>query len=336
MKWAHCPFLRFARDCKGFRRECPLHYPSMSAALTPSRSTEVDLERLSRVMCAVAIDDRDRHVFAHALALARRSDAQLLVVHAASPEIAFNRGATERVDFLRKLRSMAERAGVDVRVTVQQGLVAEIILLHARARNADLIVLGTGRKESRRGLSRWIAEQVLRDAPCPTLVVPQASDAPALVENILCAVDFSPASQAVVREAVRLSKYGKQPVTLLHVVDGAGSSHHVHSARLSTNEFNHGLGAEALAKLQALIPQPDQGAVVARVAVGRPVTEMLRAARNTKAQLIVIGAARRSRIGSRLFGKTGQLLRDARCPVLAVPVAAVANQVTGGVLKQAA
>jgi universal stress protein A len=294
------------------------------------------LKRLSRVMCAVAIDDRDRHVFAHALALARRSDAQLLVVHAASPEIAFNRGATERVDFLRKLRSMADAAGVDVRVTVQQGPVAEIILLHARAPNADLIVMGTGPTESRRGLSRWIAEQVLRDAPCPTLVVPRASDAPALMENILCAVDFSPASQAAVREAVRLSEYSKQPVTLLHVADGAGSSHHVHSARLSTLEFNGGLAADALTKLQALIPQSGRGTVVARVAVGRPVREILRAARNSKAQLIVIGAARRSAIGSRLFGKTGQLLRDAKCPILAVPVATVAKQVTRDVHEQAA
>lgn len=57
------------------------------------------MKRLSRVICAVAIDDRDRHVFAHALALARRNDANLLVLHAASPEIAFNQGATERVDF---------------------------------------------------------------------------------------------------------------------------------------------------------------------------------------------------------------------------------------------
>ena len=80
-----------------------------------------EMLRDSRVMCAVAIDDRDRHVFAHALALARRHDAKLLVVHAASPDIAFNRGATERVDFLRTLRLMAEEAGVDVRVTVQQG-----------------------------------------------------------------------------------------------------------------------------------------------------------------------------------------------------------------------
>lgn len=305
------------------------------AALTPCDQRRLELKRLSRVMCAVAIDDHDRHVFAHALALARRNDAQLLVVHAASPYIAFNRGATERIDFLRKLRSIAEEAGVDVRVTVQRGPVAEIVLLHARARHADLLVLGTGRKESRRGLSRWIAERVLRDAPCPTLVVPQASDGPTMIENILCAVDFSPASHAAVREAIRLSGYGGRPVTLLHVLEAGGSSMPMHSTMPAVHQYQRRLGADALCKLRALIPQPDRGDAAARVALGRPVTEILKAARNMKTPLIVIGATRRSGIGSRLFGKTGQLLRDARCSILAVPISTVARQATDNVREEA-
>ena len=180
------------------------------------------------------------------------------------------------------------------------------------------------------------AEQVLRNAPCPTLIVPQTSEPATLVDNILVAVDFSPASQAAILEAVHLSESSKQPVTLLHVVDAAGSSQHMHAARLATNEFHRGLGADALAKLQLLIPQGKEGTAVARVAVGRPVTEVLRAARNVKAQLIVIGAARRSRIGSKLFGKTGQLLRDAERPILAVPVSDAANPDTKRVHKVAA
>ena len=294
------------------------------------------MKRLSRVLCAVSIDDRDRNVFEHALALARRHNAKLLLLHAALPEVAFNRGATQRIDFLRTLRSIAEGAGVDVQVSVQRGPIAEIILLHARARSADVIVLGTGKKESRRGLSGWIAEQVLRDAPCPTLIVPQAWTGSALVEHILCAVDFSPASHAAVRAAVQFSEYSKQSVTLLHVVDVGGSFLHVHSARLATNEFHRGRGADALAKLQSLIPPGNEGTAVGRVAVGQPVTEILRAARDTKAQLIVIGAQRRTRIGSKLFGKTGHLLRDANCPVLAVPVAAAANHATENVRRKAA
>ena len=234
------------------------------------------MKRLSHVLVAVALDDRDRRVFAHALALARRHDAKLLLLHATSPEMSLNRGATERVEFLRQLRSLAEAAGVDIRVAVQTGPVHEIILLHARARNTDLIVLGTGRKESRRGLSGWIAEQVLRASLCPTLVVPEAWDAGERLEQILYAVDFPSASQAVTYDVV-----------------------------------------------QPLIPYESEGAAVARVAPGRPAAEIL-------------GAARRTRLGSTLFGKTGQLLRDAKCAILAVPVAAIAKQGTQHLHKEAA
>jgi nucleotide-binding universal stress UspA family protein len=59
--------------------------------------------------------------------------------------------------------------------------------------------------------------------------------------------------------------------------------------------------------------------VLAQVVVGSPVAEIMRAARAMNAQLLVIGADRRSNRGGRLFGKTGQLLRDARCPVRVVP-----------------
>ena len=296
----------------------------------------LNLKRLSHVLVAVAIDDRDRHVFAHALALARRHDAKLLLLHATSPDMSLNRGATARVEFLRQLRSLADAAGVEIRVAVQTGPVHEIILLHARARKVDLIILGTGRKESRRGLSRWIAEQVLRDAPCPTLVVPQATKPAAIdIENILVAVDLDPASQAAIRDAVQFFHSSKD-LTLLHVVDAAGSHEHVHSARMATNEFHRGMGADALTKLQSLIPLGSGDAVDARVAVGRPVAEILRAARNTKAQLIVIGAARRTRIGSKLFGNTGQLLRDADRLILAVPVTDAATQGTEGLRRKAA
>jgi nucleotide-binding universal stress UspA family protein len=91
----------------------------------------------------VAIDERDRRVFEHPLSLAQRHGAKLLLLHAASPQVSFNRGATERVDFLRRLRALAEAAGVEIRVTVQTGPADEIILLHARAREADLIRFGT-------------------------------------------------------------------------------------------------------------------------------------------------------------------------------------------------
>jgi len=279
------------------------------------------LNRFSNVLCAVAIDERDRLVFEHALALARRHGAKLLLLHATSPQVAFNRGATERVAFLRRLRSLAETAGIDIRVAVQTGPVDEIILLHARARQVDLIVIGTSRTAARRGLSGWIAERVLRDAPCPTLVVPETAKAPtSFPDSVLCAVDFSPASLSAVQEAVRMSNHGNRRVTLLHVVDGSGTV-----AR-----------SKELDKLRYLIPAPDRAVVLAQVAVGRPVTEILRAVRAINAELLVIGATPRTRVGSRLFGETGQILRDTRCPVLAVPALIAAPAQGDGAGKIAA
>ena len=275
------------------------------------------MKRLSRVLCAVSIDERSLQVLDHALAVARRHGAQVLILHAVSPLISYNHGATERVDLLRRLRSRSEAAGVDVRVEVQQGPTDEIILLHAKARNVDLIVIGTSRREKRRGLSRWIAERVLRDAPCPTLVVPEsATDPTTIAVSVLCTVDFSSASPAVVEEALRLSDDSRRRVTLLHVMNGRD--------------------ATALNKLQSLIPSSKHGALLVEVVGGRPAAEIVRVAREMKAQLLVIGAVRRSGLGSRLFGKTGQLLRDAPCPVLAVPAGSVTHSATEDIQSLAA
>ena len=74
-------------------------------------------------------------------------------------------------------------------------------------------MIGTSRREKRRGLSRWIAERVLRDAPCPTLVVPEsATDPTTIAGSVLCTVDFSSASPAVVEEALRLSDDNRRRV----------------------------------------------------------------------------------------------------------------------------
>ena len=214
-------------------------------------------------------------MFAQALALARRHDAQLLLLHATSPQVSLNRGATERVDFLRQLRALADAAGIDIRVTVQTGPVDEIILLHARARQVDLIVLGTARdKETRRGLSGWIAERVLRDAPCPTLVVTHTSaHQNSAAEAILCAVDSSPASQAAVRVAREMAEHGNRPVTLLHVIEGGGMGEQSIRRWIAAADYDRELGVDALKKLRSLIPPPAPGAMMGRVAIGEPVDE---------------------------------------------------------------
>jgi len=286
---------------------------------------------LSHVLCAVDINEDGPRVFSRALTVSRNSGARLSLLHAASPELSFNRGATERVDFLRQLRSLAEAAGVEVRVDVQRGYVTETILHHARTRRPDVVVIGMSRKERRRGLSGWVAEQVLRDAPCPTLIVPKLGTSDGTIENILCAVDFSPTSHAAISEALRFASSGWRPLTLLHVVPRPDNRQQRQSVWIPAREYYRDQGAVALDKLRFLVPPSHRTRVTTAVAVGQPTEEILRAARGLSNPLLVIGGRNRNRVGSRLFGKTGTLLRDATFPMLAVPIsAAVARTVEAG------
>ena len=93
------------------------------------------------------------------------------------------------------------------------------------------------------------------------------------------------------------------------------------SIRTQAVSYRH-LAEAALQKLQALIPPTDGGVVLARVTMGKVAPEILRAACASRADLVVVGAQPRSRLGRRLFGVTRRLLQEAPCPVLAVPTRA--------------
>jgi nucleotide-binding universal stress UspA family protein len=89
------------------------------------------------------------------------------------PQYPFSWHQTERLELLTTLRERAERQGVPIRTVEQHGDPARTIVLHANARKADLVVLGSNR---RRGWQRFregsVGERVLRRAEWPVLVVP--------------------------------------------------------------------------------------------------------------------------------------------------------------------
>lgn len=71
------------------------------------------------------------------------------------------------------------------------------------------------------------------------------------------------------------------------------------------------LAEAAFQKLQALTASKDEGAVLARVTIGRVAPEILRAAWASRADLVVVGAQPRSRLGRRLFGVKRRLSEEA-------------------------
>ena len=128
---------------------------------------------IGKILCAIDLTKASRNAFDRALSIARVSKARLYVLHAVPANLPFSSHQSERLEFLTSLRQRAERAGVPVRIVQQHGDPARVIVLHANARKADLVVLGSNR---RRGWQRFkegsVGERVLRRAEWAVLIVP--------------------------------------------------------------------------------------------------------------------------------------------------------------------
>ena len=128
---------------------------------------------IKTVLCAVDLTKASHNAFDRALSIARASKARLYVLHAVPADHPFSWHQSERLALLTTLRDRAERQGVAVRTVEQHGDPARTIVLHANARKADLVVLGSNR---RRGWQRFregsVGERVLRRAAWAVLIVP--------------------------------------------------------------------------------------------------------------------------------------------------------------------
>jgi nucleotide-binding universal stress UspA family protein len=288
------------------------------------------MHQVSRILCAVDLSEPAKAAFEQALALSRARNAELTVVHAVPKDRPFRWRALERIDLTTRLRQSATAVGVRLEVSVQHGDPADVILVHARARRPHLLVIGTHR---RAGLARLragsIAETVALRAPCPVLVVPAAAgavvQAPISFGDIVCAVDFSPASNAALHHAAALASESNGRLTLVHVEKGispADLSPYKYHLRVPESQAR---GAEdAWRRLQNAIPLVLRGSgrVHARVVTGDPSTEIVRIAADANADLIVVGVTSRGAIGRRVFSATAtRVMRTAGRLVLAVPEA---------------
>lgn len=284
---------------------------------------------LPSILVGVDLTPESRAAFNWAVRLARLSDAQLVLVHAVPPSDSFSINARQRLSDFAELRDVARQSGVPVTVRVQHGRAARVIALHARSLHAQLIVLGTnGRKAWSRFKKRSIAEQVLRRASVPVFVVPSDDDSHhARSGHILAAVDFSPASQAALAEAVRLTRTQGGQLTVLHVVKGLESSRIKRAGwNPSVPEYRRALMRDATRQLENTVPSEHRAGVAlkTRVVGGVPHTEILRVTSELGAGLVIVGATA-PRLNRGFDSTTNRIVRSAKVPVLVVPQADVKN-----------
>ena len=146
---------------------------------------------------------------------------------------------------------------------------------------------------------------------------------------VLCAVDFSPSSADIVRHAVACAG-GARPdgdspaaLTLLHVVEPllVQAAAMTVDAQAIQDECRHALAALASSVSSTALARP----ATLDVRVGLPHIEILKAAADAQASLVVLGTQGQTGAARLFFGSTTQrVLRETVTPTLVIPPAASA------------
>jgi nucleotide-binding universal stress UspA family protein len=272
---------------------------------------------MNHVFCPTDFSVASHAAFQHALSLTLALRGRLTLMHVAG-------GHDEDAGGFPGVRAQLERwgrlppgstdtavAGLGIgaeKVLGREGDPVDVVLHYLERHPADLIVLATHQREGRaRWLGRPVAEPIARGAQAMTLFLPHGSagfvDARSgvpLLRQILIPVCAQPAPQPAVRATVRLLQTCGIPaaaLTLLH--------------------------AGALPDMPAIeIPAPDTAFTFTRLArPGDPVEQILAAARETAADLVVMSTTGHHSFLDALRGSTTErVLRRLSCPLLAVPV----------------
>jgi nucleotide-binding universal stress UspA family protein len=225
---------------------------------------------------------------------------------AEAPELA-ERFDTEASARRSELLRAAEESGTQVRVRVRGNADAsQAIVEHARDTHPDLLVI------RRRGRRSFLARVMIGEmsgnvastAPCDVLMVPRACNP--WTGAVLAAVDGSPTAMHVAATAARVARASVLP---LHLVSVAADS--------ADDAVGHARDALRRA-IEALAREGD--AADGRIRVGRPQDEIVAAAADCGADLVVVG--RRGSSGAlrrAVLGSTAQKVVElAGCPVLVV------------------
>ncbi|MDQ3676617.1 MAG: universal stress protein [Actinomycetota bacterium] len=190
-----------------------------------------------------------------------------------------------------------------------------------------LVVVDVGGGPLSSKFSGNAARGVIHDAGCPIVLV--AADCPpdhANVRNILCGLDEDDATSSVARLAASLAGRLGGRLRFVHVVRRAVSGAAPEPVALDALHENGRRAAQAVfAACRAAI---GQRALAEYVVVEGDAADGLRvAAREFDAGLLVIGRPEYAALGSALLGSAAHdILRDAGCPVVVVPVGDAARE----------
>ncbi len=260
---------------------------------------------------------RSDSALAHALRLALTNHADLDLLHCGKDtdeewdEFPSIRGFLENWGMISAGADRSAVGDLDIgieKVIAVERSVVDAIENYCQRRPIDMIVMASG---GRKGLASWLlpskAERVAEKASknfIPTMFVPSKSrgcvaidTGEVTMDNILVPVDHHPSSESAVERGLRaISMYGGEQtkLTLLHI----GSESNFPKVEIPEGNW----------QIQRIVRQ------------GNPAAEILAAAEQCHANVIIMVTEGSDGFLDVLRGTTTeQVLREAPCPVLAIP-----------------
>ncbi|HET6931940.1 MAG TPA: universal stress protein [Candidatus Acidoferrum sp.] len=303
----------------------------MPQTMEPQEKTKKDASKrvsISKIMVTTDFSEVSDHALDYAIALARRYDARIYLAHVITPDpFQFAEPQLAQATY-EKVRQAAEEGITDILISGKlRGVPHEVLMEEGNVwpcleslivRNEiDLVVAGThGRGKVQKLIIGSVAEEIFRKADCAVLTVGPAVKNNATKEielkHILFATDFGPGAEKAAAYAFSLAQEHDATLTLLHVIESAAAYTEESVAR--QREIN-------VVRMKQLMPAGSENWCKPefRATFGATVEEILIAARESKADLIVMGAkARKSLAGHAPLTIAYNVVTKATCPVLTV------------------
>lgn len=252
-----------------------------------------------KILVATDLDDLE-YLMPHATAQARACGAALTLVHAIPPGEAMPLDASaipyldvsalrsEALEILEKAAQPLRDGGIPCDVTVTEGHPSDRITALARELQAGRILAGThGRRNLKRFFLGSVAHDILLAADVPVCTIgPHAHAASSFgaPRKILHPVSLCAGYEDSARIAIELAEFYRADITLLHVL-AKDTKHQQDANRIvewTKSELKRLVPAEAALWTRATV----------KVEIGEVVEEVLGAAAEMEADLIVLGVSK--------------------------------------------
>jgi nucleotide-binding universal stress UspA family protein len=285
--------------------------------------TERALSRNSKILVATDLSARSDRAVERAFLLAKQIRASLTILHVVDTSlpsrIADRLHDDARAAIADHVAALADANSVPWDIIIVLGNDHKDIVEHAESLQADLIVLGIHRNESRELFRGTTAERVVRTGRRPVLMVKTRPQG--FYRRVVIGVDFSDCSRHAIQFATQLIVDGE--FHLVHAFDvpfaGFLSGDDTQREALNTHQKQlERLVAEEFSALQAALHATSAGLyeIVRRGAPEQVIREQVS---RLKPDLLVLGTHGRSGIAHAMLGSVAEeFLSNPPCDVLVV------------------